>query len=45
MLCSSNCDSVDEDEEQDDEETADATEIQENMMDLTQVGLHMLTYG
>lgn len=33
MFCSSDCDSVDEDE--DDEETADATEIQENMMDIT----------
>ena len=32
MFCSSDCDSVDED---DDEETADATEIQENVMDIT----------
>lgn len=31
MLCSSDCDSVDED----DEETAIATDIQENLMDIT----------
>lgn len=35
MFCSSDCDSVDENKDEDDEETADATEIQENMMDIT----------